>query len=350
MPKSNNSNTTGVRNPVQPVKPTQAAESTKEQHKGQNCKHCDSNLAEDNKTGEFYCPDCGYIPDDQSNVSLTADWRSFNGTGEKSRVGSPETNTRHDKGLSTEISWQNKDGYGSTLSQKQKQKFRRLRKWDDHSKRSTRSDRTQSKGLGEISRMASALGLTERTEETAAMIFKQAHKNNIILGRSIEGVATASLHLATKIEDQPRPLRKFKSVARISIDRVKKDRNEINRQLNLSIKPTKPEKHLPRFTKKLDLDVNTQEEAKRLIQDYREQHNTSGEKPTAIASTALYTAALKTGREISQLTLSNTLPITDVTIRKKYKKMIDADRNSNIKLNDIKDDTVTMVIKKLQKK
>jgi transcription initiation factor TFIIB len=43
----------------------------------------------------------------------------------KSRVGAPTTNMMQDKGLSTNIGWQNKDAYGRSLSSTQRAKMQR---------------------------------------------------------------------------------------------------------------------------------------------------------------------------------------------------------------------------------
>jgi len=37
----------------------------------------------------------------------------------------------HDKGLSTNIGWQDKDAYGKSLSSRQREKMQRLRTWNE---------------------------------------------------------------------------------------------------------------------------------------------------------------------------------------------------------------------------
>ncbi|EMA68272.1 Zinc finger TFIIB-type domain protein [Halorubrum aidingense JCM 13560] len=81
------------------------------------CPECSGRLVTDTEHGETVCEDCGLVVE-QDSVDRGPEWRAFN-SGErdsKSRVGAPTTNMMHDKGLSTNIGWQDKDAYGKSLS------------------------------------------------------------------------------------------------------------------------------------------------------------------------------------------------------------------------------------------
>ena len=59
------------------------------------------------------------------------EWRAFDSEQreKRARVGSPMTYTLHDKGLSTTISWQNRDAYGHSIPPRNRARLYRLRKW-----------------------------------------------------------------------------------------------------------------------------------------------------------------------------------------------------------------------------
>ena len=81
------------------------------------CPECGSHhLVRDYERGELLCEDCGLVLDDQF-IDQGPEWRAFDvEQGEKrARTGAPMTYTIHDKGLSTEISWKNKDSYGKSI-------------------------------------------------------------------------------------------------------------------------------------------------------------------------------------------------------------------------------------------
>ena len=93
---------------------TKAREGTDEIER---CPECNSgHLVRDYERGELICEECGLVIDDQF-IDLGPEWRAFDvEQGEKrARTGAPMTYTIHDKGLSTEISWKNKDSYGKSI-------------------------------------------------------------------------------------------------------------------------------------------------------------------------------------------------------------------------------------------
>ena len=81
------------------------------------CPECDGSLAADAEHGETVCEECGLVIE-EDNIDRGPEWRAFDSAekDEKSRVGAPTTNMMHDKGLSTNIGWQDKDAYGNSLS------------------------------------------------------------------------------------------------------------------------------------------------------------------------------------------------------------------------------------------
>jgi len=326
---------------------TQAPSNTAEQFSDKTCEECNTELTKDTSTGEHFCPGCGYIPEDQSNVDLGKEWRSFDGDKNKSRVGMPSTNTLHDKGLSTKISWKDVDSRGNNIAEKKQARLNRMRKWDTYSKVKNSEDRSNKKGLTEIHRIASALGLTNNVKETASMIFRQSSSGTILKGRSIEGVATASVYLAAHIENIPRTFSEFEVVSRVDIDRVKQAQKQMRKRLNLEIKPTQPEVYIPRFGNKLGFSAKLISEAQRLTKNYKEQYPNGGERPSATASIALYVATITLQKDIKQLEIAEELPISPVSLRKKYKKFIVADNRLDYSMEEIKDTNVISLKKKL---
>ena len=95
------------------------------------CPECGSHhLTRDYERGELVCEECGLVLDDQF-IDQGPEWRAFDvEQGEKmARTGAPMTYTIHDKGLSTEISWKNKDSYGKSIPTRNRAQLYRLRKW-----------------------------------------------------------------------------------------------------------------------------------------------------------------------------------------------------------------------------
>ena len=78
------------------------------------CQECGSrSLSRDETRGEVVCDDCGLVLEDNV-IDQGAEWRVFSPEqgDQRARTGAPMTVMLHDKGLSTDIDWQNKDYSG----------------------------------------------------------------------------------------------------------------------------------------------------------------------------------------------------------------------------------------------
>ena len=123
---------------------------------------------------------------------------------QRARTGAPMTVMLHDKGLSADIDWQNKDYSGKTINSRYRSQFYRMRKWQKRSRVNNATERNLAMALAELDRMASRLELPKSVREAAAVNYKKAVDKRLIRGRSIEGVAAASLYAACRQCGVPR--------------------------------------------------------------------------------------------------------------------------------------------------
>ncbi|TVT95293.1 transcription initiation factor IIB, partial [Haloferax volcanii] len=139
-----------------------------------------TDLVYDEQHGEWVDPETGEILR-EDEIDRGPEWRAFDAAerDQKSRVGSPTTTMMHDKGLSTNIGWQNKDAYGNSLSTGQRQKMQRLRTWNERFRTRDSKERNLKQALGEVERMGSALGLPENVRETASVIYRRALNDDL---------------------------------------------------------------------------------------------------------------------------------------------------------------------------
>jgi len=82
------------------------------------CSNCNGiNIIKDNTRGEHICTDCGTVHEERL-IDQGPEYRIFNKEEGKrrSRTGGPTTLVRHDKGLQTTISLDDKDIYGNKMS------------------------------------------------------------------------------------------------------------------------------------------------------------------------------------------------------------------------------------------
>ena len=304
---------------------TSEVEHTEEADEQTACPECDGRLQTDTEHGEVVCSDCGLVVEEDS-IDRGPEWRAFdaNERDNKSRVGAPTTKMMHDKGLSTNIGWQDKDAYGNSLSSRQRQKMQRLRTWNERFRTRDSKERNLKQALGEIDRMASALGLPDNVRETASVIYRRALDENLLPGRSIEGVATAAVYAAARQANVPRSLDEISVVSRVERMELTRTYRYIVRELNLEIAPADPESYIPRFASDLDLSDEVERRARELVDHGRDAGLLSGKSPVGLAAAAVYAAALLCNEKVTQSEVSEVASISEVTIRNRYKELLEA--------------------------
>ena len=289
------------------------------------CPECGGRLVADEERAETVCEDCGLVVE-EDGIDPGPEWRAFNPQekDEKSRVGAPTTTMMHDKGLSTNIGWQDKDAYGKSLSPRQREKMQRLRTWNERFRTRNSKERNLKQALGEIDRMASALGLPENVRETASVIYRRALNEDLLPGRSIEGVATAALYASARQAGTPRSLDEIAEVSRVDKMELTRTYRYIVRQLDLEVQPADPVSYLPRFTSELDLSDEAERRARELLEAAKQEGVHSGKSPVGLAAASIYAAALLTNEKVTQSQVSEVTDVSEVTIRNRYKELLEA--------------------------
>jgi len=288
------------------------------------CPECSGGLVNDAEHGETVCQECGLVVE-EDEIDPGPEWRAFDSReqDQKSRVGAPTTKMMHDKGLSTNIGWQDKDAYGNALSSRQREKMQRLRTWNERFRTRDSKERNLKQALGEIDRMASALGLPENVRETASVIYRRALEEDLLPGRSIEGVATASLYAAARQAGNPRSLDEIEKVSRVGRMELTRTYRYIIRELNLEVQPADPESYVPRFSSELGLSEEVERQARELLDAARGTEVMSGKSPVGLAAAAIYAASLLANEKVTQSEVSNVADISEVTIRNRYHGLLD---------------------------
>jgi transcription initiation factor TFIIB len=229
----------------------------------------------------------------------------------------------HDKGLSTSIGRGNRDAHGNRLSSQKRQQIQRLRTWNERFRTRDARERNLKQALGEINRMASALGLPESVRETASVIYRRALGEDLLPGRSIEGVATAALYAAARMADTPRSLDELARVSRVDKDEIARTYRYVSRELGLEVEPADPTISLPRFVSELGLSDQLERCARELLTAGREQGRFSGNSPVGLAAAAIYAASIRTGEPVTQRAIASVSDITEVTIRNRYGELLE---------------------------
>ncbi len=287
------------------------------------CPECDGELRQE--ADERVCADCGLIVDTQA-IDRGPEWRAFNHRErqEKSRVGAPTTQTMHDKGLTTTIDWKNKDAYGRNIGAKKRSQMNRLRRWQERIRTKDAGERNLQFALSEIDRMSSALDLPDSVREVASVLYRKALKEDLIRGRSIEGVATACLYAACRQEMLPRSLEEIEDVSRVERKEIGRTYRYVSKALGLEMQPVDPKQYVQRYCSELGLSEKVKTKAMEIIDVTAEKGLLSGKSPTGYAAAAIYAAALLCNEKKTQREVAEVAQVTEVTIRNRYQEQIEA--------------------------
>lgn len=284
------------------------------------CDDCGSrNLNRDEARGELVCDNCGLVLL-ESEIDQGPEWRAFDGE-DNGRTGAPMNVLMHDKGLSTEVDWQNKDYSGKSLSTTNRIQFHRLRKWQARARSTKHIDRNLSVAFSEIQRMASNMGLGKPVREEAAVYYRRAVEHNLIRGRSIDAMAAACLYLANQKVGAARSLDDMVRGTRVGRKPLTRAYKVLKKTLRLRLEPVRPEVYVNRYCSSLGLRPDVETEVLLLIEKSRERDLVDGRSPTGIAAAAVYICSKNCGQPRTQREIADMSGVTEVTIRNRYKEV-----------------------------
>lgn len=289
--------------------------------KPNTCNECGGDLIHTDVTDEIYCKDCGVIHRTE-NIDHGPDWSVHNDNTQSSSRASRINVKKHDLGLSTEISYANKDAKGNRISNRKRVQINRLRKWQKRFTSGKNQKRTLKNCLAEIDRMGTALDIPNHTIELGSMLQRQAIEAGLTKNRSIEELASGILYIACRINQISRTFDEITRVSRVNKDRIREGYKTISRELDIKIPLASPKEYIPRFCSDLNLPKEFEKTTTRLQRNYCRQENISGESPVSIAAASIYAASLYLNNIVPQNKISEKTDVSEYTIQSLYHKIL----------------------------
>lgn len=283
------------------------------------CPECGSvSLTYDDQKGEIVCNDCGLIVEEKMVDTGQDAGGQFDKADKKGRGGAPMSIQKFDKGLTTNVG-EISDIYrleaGST------RKFLRLKKWQERV--STSIERNLRLAMAELRRVASFLNLPSVVRDEASRVYNFVLQRGLVRGRSMESVIAACLYAACRSYNIPRTLDEIASASDVERKEIGRTYRFIVRKLKIKVTPSSPKDYISRFASILHLSPKAQNEALKILKKADITELTSGRGPAGVAAAALYVAALINDEKKTQREVADVAGITEVTIRNRYKELID---------------------------
>lgn len=278
----------------------------------ETCPECPGDLITDG--GEISCTTCGLIVNEYwldhgyERANFDDDPR------QTKRTGAPLTHTRHDRGLSGEIGYRT-DGQGNPLSGRTRTRVSRMRREHSRAKFQSKTDRNLAHACGEISRMTSALGLPNTVAEEASLTYRRAQAADLICGRSIEIMATASLYATCRCRGFPRMVDEVATVSLCTTDDILLGYRVLNTELELDAQVVSARAWTNRFASACSASPRVRSHALDLADAAEETGVTNGKQPSGVAAACLYLAGRECENGETQADLATIAGTSTATIQ-----------------------------------
>ncbi|MBL7079368.1 transcription initiation factor IIB [Candidatus Bathyarchaeota archaeon] len=285
-----------------------------------SCTKCGStNIIVDPDAGEEVCGQCGLVLNDEI-IDTGPEWRAFTSAerANRPRVGMARSYTLYDMGLSTSFKG-SRDARGNKLNVDTRNMMNKLKRYDTRSKLDETWGRNLSIAMAELDRLSTVLSIPKMVKESAAFIYRQALKADLIRGRSIDAFVAASLYAACRRRKVPRPLKEISKVSTREHSEVSRSYRLLHRELKLKMPIDDPMKFVSGIASKLHVRPTTERYAVDILKRARERKGLSGKDPRGIAAAALYMACIEMDDKKIQKDVASAAGTTEVTLRNRLK-------------------------------
>jgi transcription initiation factor TFIIB len=275
-----------------------------------SCPECEGSIIYIEEKGETVCAQCGLIISEREVDNSHSGKRAYTSQEKNSReqTGAPISILLPDMGLSTVIDKQKINNPD----------LKRAAKWNT---RITWQKRNLLIASTELKRIGSNLNLPNYVKEEAMRLYIEAFKRKLLRGRSINAMVAACLYVACRRKVIPRTLQEIIGEASASAKDVRRSVTTLIRELNIKTHSTDPLSLIPRYISDLGLDSEIGTLTHNILSAYITKFSISGKDPKGLCAGAIYLACRIRILEVTQQQIVETIGVTEVTLRSRYKEL-----------------------------
>ncbi len=275
------------------------------------CPECYGHTMTIPERGETVCKQCGLVITEREVDIYHSGIRAYTkyDKEKKERNGCPISILMPDIGLSTIID----------RSNIKNPDLRRAAKWNTHL---TWEKRNMLIAITELKRIGGNLGLPEHVKKAAVRLYKEVFKKNLLRGRSINGMVAACAYYVCKNSRVPITLQEILDESSISENIVKRCYKILVSELKLKSTHIDPVSLIPRYCADLKLDISIEKEAIKILKNFIKRCAISGKDPKGLCAGTIYLVSKLNNRKVSQKEISQIIGVTEVTLRSRYKEIL----------------------------
>src|ERR671919_2748875 len=288
------------------------------------CNNSNPTTITDPESGEIICSNCGIVVLDRMEDYVHEERRAYSmeEVYSRSRTGAPASLAFHDKGLCTIIGKANIDASGKAFdiaSLQKIEKLRRLNSWINMQKSSEKSLR---RAFQRLDTLKDKLGLPEPIVEKSAYIFRKIQERHLVRGRTIDGMLSAAVYTACREMGAAITLKDIAAASNLTYKDISRNYRVLVFELDIKIPVIDPMKCISRLSNKLGIKEKTKKQAMNIMSEVVKREMTSGKIPMGLAASVLYLSCQITGEGISQAKIAEASSTTEVTIRNRFKDLV----------------------------
>ncbi|MFH1328783.1 MAG: TFIIB-type zinc ribbon-containing protein [Candidatus Bathyarchaeota archaeon] len=233
------------------------------------CPECGNKLIVQaaDESGETVCSQCGLVLGEQP-LDTRPEWKAYTPEerNAKSRIGSPVSILKPDKGLSTVIPTDLKDTLGRGLSPEAQTQMQHIRKWQTRVPYRPQ-ERNLLQALTELDRLVDQLHVSHEIQEQAAHIYRDALNRGVVRGRSIVGMMAAALHVALRTSGHQRTLEEIASISPCKKRNIAQHYRFLMSKLDLKAPVQDPKTYISKIASNNNLPGKTETAALDLLEE-----------------------------------------------------------------------------------
>jgi transcription initiation factor TFIIB len=282
------------------------------------------NIITDPESGEIICSNCGIIILDRLEDYIHEERRAFSmeEAENRSRTGAPISLAIYDKGLSTTINKVNRDAYGRMLDVAALPRVKKLRRWNSMINLHRSSEKSLNRAFRKLDILKDKLGLSDAIVEKIAYIFRKLHERDLVRGRTIDGMLSAAVYTTCREMGSSITLKDIAAASNLTQKDVSRNYKVILFELDIKIPLVDPMKCIVKVANILGINEKIKKRAMNIMNEVVKGEMTPGKIPMGLAASVLYLSCRMAGEEVSQASIAAASGVTEVTIRKRLKDLV----------------------------
>jgi len=266
------------------------------------CDECGGTDYMRSSSGEWYCETCGAVHTRGDVEQQDPGW-----VNEEDRRSGPSTGPAElQVGSSVGVPWHDEGG-----------------RWAQYNERLSYRNKRLLDSLKEIRALTTTLELTESTRDEAAVLFRKAASDGLLQGRSLEGIAAASVYIAARRNEEPVTFQWIADVSPVEKSEITGSYRKLLSAFDLEMRVPVPVEFIDRIGSDVGLGISVRNRAREMLNAVRAADAHVGQSPPGMAAAALYGAATEAGKEITQQTIADVAGVSVVTLSRQWQTIKD---------------------------